>query len=113
MSDTPNYNESTVAGTSWTRSMSIHIDNPYGALPSIVFLEEKIYVLADGKIIKEQVGNLSEVFNPELSAHQMIYNLINSEYVRLREIRDTPVVIPEPIIPPVDPPVDPPVEPTP
>ena len=109
MADTPNYNESTVAGTSWTRCMNVSIDNQYGHTPSMVLFEEKIYVLEGGKIIREPVGNLSVAFDTNIPAHQQIYDVINSEYVRLRELRDNTNVAP-PDVPPADPPVDPPVE---
>lgn len=50
----PNYKESAISGTKWTRSCRVSLDNPYQGIPSITFEEEQI-VQADGAVIKQPV----------------------------------------------------------
>jgi hypothetical protein len=119
MPDTPNYNESEIAGQSWQRAVRVVIENPYKGLPYITFVEEKVYNIGE-KTITEPVANLGIGMNPEIPSHLEIYSILNELYVQLRDVRDNPVVIvpTEPVPPPaiepppeVIPPIEPPVEP--
>lgn len=87
--DTPNYNQSTIAGESWQRAKSVHIDNPFNGLPSINFVEEKVFVLAD-KTINEPLGSLATTFDAANPQHGQLYYLLNELYTVLREVRDNP-----------------------
>lgn len=89
--DIPNYKEQPVSGTSWVRSHTVVIENPYNDIPRITFHEEKIYTLEDGTLIKQPMGNIGEIYNPEDGNHTFLYNIINEEYVRLKERRDNPI----------------------
>jgi hypothetical protein len=43
----PNYKESAVSGTQWTRAYSVELNNPYQGVPSIKFNEEQVIQLSD------------------------------------------------------------------
>jgi hypothetical protein len=87
----PNYNESTLSGTSWNRVYACHIFNDYGQPPRLGLYEEKIAVLGDD-IIKKHVHEFNVTFDPENEKHLQLYNLLNEMYVEQREIRDNPPV---------------------
>ena len=87
MSDTPNYNESTVTGTSWQRAAKVVIDNPYNKLPSITFVEEEVISVED-KIITEVVDNITCSFDSNSALHADIYIKLNELYILLRTARD-------------------------
>ena len=107
MPNTPNYNESSASGTSWQRAVRTVIENPYGGQPYLTFVEEKIYTMDDGRIIREPVSNLNVSFNADDPLHGYIYYYLNELYVVLRDLRDNPPVPPE--APVAEPPVEPPV----
>jgi hypothetical protein len=97
MPNTPNYNETAASGTSWQRAVRTVIENPYGGQPYLIFVEEKIYTLDDGKIIREPVANLQTSFDVANQLHLDIYMKLNELYTILREERDNPApVIPNP-----------------
>lgn len=109
MSDTPNYNESTASGTSWQRAVRVVVENPYQAVPSIVFVEEVVYSIGE-KVIKEPCCTVSTAMNPADPLHLEIYTKLNELYVLLREQRDAQVPLPDPIMmqPPIIPAPEPP-----
>lgn len=98
MPDTPLYNATDVAGTSYQRCSGVRINNPLDAVPSIVLEEEKIINLGDGETIHKNCAGLFTTFNPENPKHLAAYNAINEIYIELRELRDNP---------PVEPPLEP------
>ena len=106
MAQAPNYNETEMTGSSWQRACRVVVENPYQGLPSIVYVEEKVYNLGD-KVIKEPVSNLFVNMDPESLLHLEIYEKLNELYILLRQARDEQ--IPPPVAPPADPP--PPVDP--
>lgn len=87
---TPNYAESTVAGTSWKRVCRVAIENPLGATPSLMMVEEEVFVLGD-KQVKNHIANLSCSYDANDPDDVQLYTLLNAKYVKLRTARDTPV----------------------
>jgi hypothetical protein len=62
------YNESTVAGSKWTRCYRIQIDNKSGAVPTVLFFEEDRIQLEDGTAISKGRGMITALFDsPEKS----------------------------------------------
>lgn len=59
----PNYNESTVTGTSWQRCHTVTIRNPLGGAPKIEFAEERVIAL-DGEDMQTWVEGCSKSFSP-------------------------------------------------
>ena len=95
MSDTANYSESAVSGTSWKRASRVFIENPLGGTPSLVIVEEEAITFG-GKTINQVVANLSVPFDPSEADHLTVYNSLNNIYIKAREARDAVVVVPEP-----------------
>lgn len=62
----PNYNETTVSGSSYQRAWRVDIENGTTA-KSLRFHEEKVVVLDDGTTIKNYLGSISENYDPELN----------------------------------------------
>ena len=60
----PNYQETTVSGSEYTRCNVITIINPYGRTPAVDFSEERATVLAADRVIFEQLGHISLSFDP-------------------------------------------------
>lgn len=99
-----NYKQSTVSGESWQRAARVIVENPYNAVPSVMFVEESVATLDGGKIIKEHVGNISIPFNPTATfpgldpetnlpvgrdiSHGEVYALLYSLYMHLTTERD-------------------------
>lgn len=99
----PNYNESNVSGTKYTRSPQVRISNPLGGVPSIQFKEEDVVVTDDGNVVQPK-GALHEsltdpsvtfdVLNPlddsvlTTATYQDVYNMIYSLYRHLAGLRD-------------------------
>lgn len=48
----PNYNESTVVGTRYRRTLRVVGENPLGGTPSLTFVEEEVVVLPDDTITR-------------------------------------------------------------
>lgn len=46
-----NYQETSIAGATWIRSKQVQINNPFGGVPSVVFLEERAITLADNTVL--------------------------------------------------------------
>ena len=51
-------------------------------------VEELLTVKADGRVLKETLGNLHLTFDPENEDDMMIYNLLNAKTIAAREARD-------------------------
>ena len=94
MATTPNYKASTLTGDKYTRAMHVRISNPLGDVPSIEFSEEEVVNLPDRQL-KLYAGTLNCKMDQENPAHIEIYTKLNELYTILREIRDTPPVLPE------------------
>lgn len=129
-----NYKESSISGTSWTRSNTVVIANPYNGIPSISFREEEIFSIGEENVTRpipesminpliEYLSDQSTEFDlihPETDevigvAHYMdIYVMLYSMYRRLSTRRDNfPIITPSGPTPPNTPttPTDPEVPP--
>lgn len=61
----PEYKESSVAGTKYTRANKVVIENPYGGIPLMTIIEEDIYIFPDLQPTKvEKPGNIYKSFDP-------------------------------------------------
>lgn len=87
MSNTPNYKESNVTGTQWQRATRIVIENPFGGIPTVNFIEEKATQLGES-VITQLCANLIVAFDPGNPAHLDLYDKLNSLYTVAREARD-------------------------
>jgi len=109
-----NYKQSNIAGTEWTRSHRVQIDNPYGGTPTIVFHEQRAIALADGQVITipADPAFAEIVFNPstqiplvnpftgdplfdadgnrQYASHIEVYILLHSLYMQAVNQRDNP-----------------------
>jgi hypothetical protein len=84
----PEYNESTLAGSSWQRACKVVIDNPIGSTSNLSITEEKVYQLGYS-VIRESLGaGLSVTFDSNNPKHVELYNLLNDLYIEQRAIRD-------------------------
>lgn len=83
----PNYKENNISGKKWQRAVRVVIENPYQALPSILFVEEEV-VEAEDKLFKQPCANLSTSFDMNNPLHVEIYTKLNELYTLLREARD-------------------------
>lgn len=95
------YKETTIAGTSWQRCCRVVIENPYGGIPSINFVEEKA-INIEGGIITNLCSNLTTSFDPTATfpaydengelireiTHAEVYGLLNALYMELARVRD-------------------------
>jgi hypothetical protein len=127
----PNYNESTVSGTKWTRCFGGTFNNEYQGTPTIAFNEEEIIVLEGSGIVRRHVEtpvNMSisvQLTNPEKefdllnpstgevigkAKYQDIFIALHSLYMALAKERDA-VNNPQPVVTPAVP--DPVVVPAP
>jgi hypothetical protein len=108
-----NYNEYTVTGNKWTRSLGGTFSNPYQGVPGIAFAEESVITLSDGTVVKQVLGSpvqqylTTTISDPEqtfplldpisgctagTAKYQDVFNLLHSLYMYLateRDIRDT------------------------
>lgn len=98
-----NYNESSVAGSEYTRCKQITIYNPLGGQPMVEFAEERATLLA-GRTITENAAGLRvpvdpaeiiELINPETGeqlgssvTHMQIYVMLFSLYIAKAQARD-------------------------
>lgn len=108
-----NYQESTVAGTSWVRANRIQIDNPLNSSAMVNFTEEKVVVLETGDVFKQYVGEIQErvsqenmstefpLINPETGedtgmkiSYAGVYASLHSLYMHLATKRDAPNIVP-------------------
>lgn len=97
------YKESSVNGTSWQRAVRVVVENPYGGVSSINFVEEKAINLGD-RVITQPIANLSCPFDPQATfpgldpstglpvgrdiTHAEVYALLYSLYMNLATARD-------------------------
>ena len=81
------YKENSITGKKWQRAVRVVIENPYQALPSILFVEEEV-VEAEDKLFKQPCANLSTSFDVGDQLHVEIYTKLNELYTLLREARD-------------------------
>jgi hypothetical protein len=71
----PNYNETNVTGTKWTRSNQVRIRNPLDGIPTATFMEEEVVNLDNGERITQRASGVSErLIDPSVS-----FNLLNPE----------------------------------
>jgi hypothetical protein len=113
----PNYNESSVSGTKYTRSNKIVIRNDLKQTPAIYFSEEDVFVISETEHIAKPAQGVGTPFTPEnaetefallhpatgtqigTAKYQDIYVLLHSLYYHLATQRDIPPVVeptPEP-----------------
>lgn len=59
----PDYKETTVNGTQWTRCCGVHISNRYGQTPQITLQEERLTTVG-GEIFQQGAGGINLEFNP-------------------------------------------------
>lgn len=52
------YREQTLTGNKWTRSNRVHIENPWGGVPTVTFFEEDISELSNGTRVNTPLGQL-------------------------------------------------------
>jgi hypothetical protein len=55
----PNYQQSDIAGTKYTRSYQVNVQNGLSN-KAITFFEEQIINLDDGSVVQQKAGNVSE-----------------------------------------------------
>lgn len=101
----PNYKQqSNIIGESWNRSHKVVIDNPLNQPPIIHFLEELVFDLGNGEVIKKPLGAVYEVMtDPAVSfsildvdtgevtgtaTYNDVYTLLHSLYMHLATRRD-------------------------
>jgi len=97
--DTPNYNETQVSGSSWTRSHHVVIQNPLGAVPTMTFGEERVFVLGEKQITEFAGQGLVVTFDSKNPKHIALYTALNDMYIEARTIRDNPPVVEPPVAP--------------
>lgn len=86
----PDYRQSDVAGTKWTRAVRVQIDNPRPSLnqpPRLMFVEEEV-VQAGGLEVTNLSANLHVTYDPANPKHVQLYTLMNELYILAREERD-------------------------
>lgn len=59
-----NYKESSLSGSEHTRCCEVHIINPFQETPMITFVEQKVTILSDGKILTEKGDSITVPFDP-------------------------------------------------
>ena len=77
----PDYKETTVAGTAYTRAHQVVIANPSVGTKAISFYEEQVINLADEQIIRQQ-GGVQEPFTADNA---------NEEFALINPIDGTPI----------------------
>ena len=70
----PDYKETTVAGTAYTRAHQVVVANPSVGTKAISFYEEQVINLADEQIIRQQ-GGVQEPFTADNASEE--FDLIN------------------------------------
>lgn len=100
-----NYKETEVQGQSWQRACRVVVENPLNGTSTIMFVEEEAVNLGD-KTLTNLCSNLSCTFDPAATfpgldpetglpvgrdiTHGEVYALLNSLYMHLAKLRDTP-----------------------
>jgi len=98
-----NYKETAVAGSSYTRSCRVIINNQYQSTPYIIYEEERVTILAD-QVITQPSGSVEDRFtdpattfplvDPTTGAslgdatYGQVYVLLHSLYLYLATQRD-------------------------
>lgn len=59
------YKQSNVLGQKWSRFGRVVIDNPRGAAPSVLCVEQEVIALGESEVVRD-VGNLNFPFDPSL-----------------------------------------------
>ena len=77
----PDYKETTVAGTAYTRAHQVVIANPSVGTKAVSFYEEQVINLADEQIIRQQ-GGVQEPFTAENA---------NEEFALINPVDGTPL----------------------
>lgn len=77
----PDYKETTLAGTAYTRAHQVVIANPTVGTKAISFYEEQVINLADEQIIRQQ-GGVQEPFTAENA---------NEEFALINPVDGTPL----------------------
>lgn len=115
-----NYNETTVAGSSYQRAWRVDIENGMTA-KSLRFHEEKIVVLDDGTTINNRLGSVQENYDPTANGstefavlnpldgtdtgvtmtYNELYTALYSLYIKLATDRDNAAAAPEEPIEPI------------
>lgn len=99
----PNYNESTVTGTSWQRCHTVTIRNPLGGAPKIEFAEERVIAM-EGEDMRTWVAGCEKEFSasgvfplldPQTNqptgqsmTHEALYQALYSLYMQTAAERD-------------------------
>jgi hypothetical protein len=109
-----NYNETTVAGSTWTRCSSVYISNVYESVPSITFGEQQLIVLENQTPLVVNTNNsCSALFDPngiitvldpatgsptgQTVTQQQLYDILYSLYIATAAERDAQIASQTPI----------------
>ena len=101
-----NYNETPVAGSTWTRCSSVYIGNNYGVTPTITFGEQQLIALDNlSPLVVNSNTSCSTEFNGasnivildpttgtptgQTVTQQELYNILYSLYIATAQARDT------------------------
>ncbi len=87
----PDYNQSDVTGTKWTRAVKVNIINSLDQTPVLFMEEEEVVNFGDDKVFKPS-GVLRCDFDAANPLHVELYDRLNALYVILREERDARLV---------------------
>lgn len=112
-----NYQETTLAGTAYTRASEVYIINREDA-KSIMFQEQRVVTLDDGEVIRRSAGQVVSPFTPENAGtaipllnpetgeslgasmtYEELYVALYSLYLKLAQERDYAEANPEPTLP--------------
>ena len=100
----PNYNSTGVSGEQWQRCFRVIIENPLGGMPSMGFCEQKAFNLGEGNTVTNDIGINYIQFDNNINVplldgdgidtgntftHQEVYQMINSLYMYMANLRDT------------------------
>lgn len=66
----------------YQRAFSIHIDNPLDGQPTCTFQQERVAEV-NGEIIRQPIGELKVVYNPDDPTSHAVYSLLRDFYLGL------------------------------
>lgn len=108
---TTNYKESALAGTAWNRCHTIAVMNPRGFPPAIQFLEERVIALDDGQEIRQNLGPIDVIYDPDriiplldpttgestgqVATYSQVYQILYSAYISAAQARDASMARPD------------------